>query len=242
MSPLLQSLIATFLVGAISLVGVVFLFAEWSKPLQTFSLSFAAGVLLATTFLEVLPEALAQSHDRHVFLAALAAMAGFFLLERLLHGLSALDSHIPPSRYLILIGGSLHNFVDGVVIATSFAINPALGVTTTVAVATHEIPRELADYGILLSGGFSRAVALWLNFLSGLTALLGPILCFSFNGAVEHHVAWLLGGTAGMFVYIAASDIIPELHHPQHRDSWMCAAPFFGGIALIMLLGVFLPG
>ena len=119
------------------------------------------------------------------------------------------------------------------VIAATFLVNPALGMATTVAVAAHEIPHEIADFGILLNSRFSRSTALLLNFLSGLVAVLGAVWCFWFEGMVDRHLSWFIAGTAGMFIYIAASDLMPELHHARDARTWLYAVPFFLGVALI---------
>lgn len=244
MAPLLPALGATLVVSAISLIGVVFLFAEWNERRSLLFVSFAAGVLLATTFLELLPEAVARHHDGgNFFIATLGAMGGFFLLERFLHGFHTHDegSHAAVSGHLILIGDTLHNFIDGVVIAATFLVDPALGLSTTLAVAAHEIPQEIADYGILLRSGFSRSRALLLNFLSGLSAVFGVLLCFVFREAIEASLSWFMAATAGMFIYIAASDLMPELHHSPTRHQWRFAVPLFLGMALIAALGAAVP-
>ncbi len=250
MSPLGLALIATFLVSATSLVGVVFLFAEWTERWAMMCVSFAAGILLATAFLDMFPQAVALSHgDGNFFIATLAAMAGFFLLERMLLGFHTHDdthdeahhSHARPTGYFVLIGSTVHNFIDGVVIAASFLVSPALGLSTTLAVAAHEIPHEAADFAVLLNARFSRSAALLLNFLSGLAAMVGALWCFSFEGVVERHVSWFLAATAGMFIYIAASDLMPELHHSRTRREWIYAVPFFVGVALIATLRTVLP-
>lgn len=243
MSPLEQSLVATFLVSAISLVGVVFLFGDWSERRAMLFMSFAAGVLLATAFLDMFPEAVERRQDDgNFFIATLAAMGAFFLLERFLLGFHTHDdSHAGPSGYFVLIGSTVHNFIDGVVIAASFLVSPTLGFTTTLAVAVHEIPHEAADFGILLSARFSRGAALLLNFISGLAAVLGALWCFAFQGLVERHLSWFLAATAGMFIYIAASDLLPELHRSHTRREWLYAAPFFVGVALIAAIGWLVP-
>jgi zinc and cadmium transporter len=240
MTPLVQSLIATFLVSAISLIGVFFV--RWSERVEEVLLGFAAGVLLATAFLDLFPEAVAHgAADRNIFTAALAAMVLFFVLERLIHSFHLHEeSHASASGYLILIGDGLHNMIDGIVIAASFLVSPELGITTTVAVSAHEIPQEIADYGILVRR-FSRARALLLNFVSGLTALAGAVLCWGFREVIEPHLGWALTGTAGMFIYIAASDLIPELHHVRRRGSWAHTLPLLAGIAVIALLVATLP-
>ena len=242
MSPLVLSLIATLLVSTISLVGVFVV--RWSERVEERLLGFAAGVLLATAFLDLFPEAVARSPgDTHVFAAALGAMILFFVIERLLHAFHLHEeSHAHASGYLILIGDGVHNLIDGVVIAASFLVSPELGLTTTLAVAAHEIPQEIADYGLLVSGRFSRQQALALNFASGLTAMIGVVLCWAFREMIEPHVGWALTATAGMFIYIAASDLIPELHHVRRRGSWAHTMPFFAGIVLIAFLAAAVPG
>jgi zinc and cadmium transporter len=201
--------------------------------------SFAAGVLLGSAFLELFPEALEQSHQdvAGLFLAPLVAMVAFFFLERWLHGFHEHDggSSRTPGM-LILIGDGLHNFVDGVVIAASFLASPGLGVATSLAVAAHEVPQEVADYAIL-ARGYTPRRALLLNFLSGLTALLGVFACFWVEDWVRAHLGTCLTATAGMFIYIAGADLIPELHH-QHRGrgGWLHTAPFLVGIAIVAAL------
>jgi zinc and cadmium transporter len=242
MPPVVQALLATLFVSAIALIGIVFFFREWNDRLSIGSLSFAAGVLLATAFLELLPEAVESGAGASIFTAALAAMIGFFLLERLIRGFHVHeDGHAVTSRYLILVGDGLHNFIDGVAIGASFLASPALGVATTLAIAVHEVPQEIADYGILVSGGFARRTALLLNFLSGLTAVVGAALCFVAEGFVLTHLAWFMAATAGMFIYIAGSDLIPELHHARLRANWMATIPFLVGVLLMGLLRVAMP-
>ena len=247
MSALASSLLANFLVSLISLVGIVFLFARrWSARRELALVSFAAGVLLSTALLELLPEAIEEGRSQgNVLWATLVAMVAFFFLERFIHGFHVHEEQEDHStaapRVLVLVGDGLHNFIDGVVIAASFIANPALGVATTAAVAAHEVPQEIADFGILTRGGYSRRRALVLNFLSGLTAVLGAVVVFAVGGAVEHHIAWFVAAAAGMFIYIAAADLLPELHHHRPREGegglhGLVGVAFVGGIAVIVLL------
>lgn len=268
MSPFAQALAVTFLVSAISLVGIVFVIGikEWSERVEIASISFAAGVLLATTFLHLLPEAVEHAEGAHVLGATLAAICFFFVLERGIHGLHG-DPHDPlaheplaheshphgphahggaaghrlVSRYLVLIGDSVHNFIDGVVIGAAFLADPGLGVATAIAVAAHEIPHELADYSILVSSRLGRFTALGLNFATALTALLGVVLCFAFESVVVGYLPWFLAATAGMFLYIAAAGLIPQIHHSPLRRSWLRTAPFFAGIALMATVAALFP-
>jgi zinc and cadmium transporter len=238
-----MSLIATFLVSAVSLIGVVFLFADWSDRRGMLCVSFAAGVLLSTAFLDMLPEAIEHRHDgANVFIACLIAMGAFFLLEHLLLGFHSHEERaVRSSGYFILIGCTLHNFIDGVVIAASFLVSPALGLATTVAVVAHEIPHEVADFGVLLRAGFHRSTALLLNFASGLAAMLGALWCLWFEHLVQARLSWFLAATAGMFIYIAASDLLPELHHSHAHRNWFYAAPFFVGVALMVTITMLIP-
>lgn len=239
MSVLAQALVATLAISLVSFVGVLFAFSKrWTEHSEMLLLSFAAGVLLSTVFLELYPEAIERAAgDAHVFAASLAAMIAFFFLERFLHGFHVHDEgRAVASRYMILIGDAVHNFVDGIVIAASFLAGPAVGIATTVAVVAHEIPQEIADYGILVRGKLPPRTALLVNFASGLTAVVGTLACLYFRDLVEPNIAWFLTATAGMFIYVAASDLIPELHAPEHRHRWIYTAPFLLGIVLMAVL------
>lgn len=256
MSPFAQALIATVLVGVISLTSIILALRQWSERLEIATLSFAAGVLLATAFLELLPEAVERGGGG-VLTAALVAFSFFFALERLIHGLHADQSEVSShdhahaghlhgserlvSRYLILVGDSVHNFIDGVVIAASFLADPALGVTTALAVLAHEIPHEIADFSILVASKLSRARAIALNLATALTALFGVVVCFSFQAFVQANVHWFMAATAGMFLYISATGLIPQIHHSAYRRSWICTGPFFGGMALMVLIAALVP-
>lgn len=234
MSPLVYALIATLLVSLISLIGVVLFVSTWSERLEVGALSFAAGVLLATTFLELLPEAIGAVGHSDILSATLASIVGFFLLERFLSWWHIHpDEHEGHAGFLILVGDGVHNFIDGVVIAAAFLVSPAAGLATTIAVAAHEIPHEMADYGVLIGSRFSRIKALTLNFLSGLTALLGVLACFLFRDIVEPNLPWFMAASGGMFIYIAAAGLIPELHHARWRNAWISTVPLLAGIALM---------
>src|SRR4029453_16793411 len=242
-SPLVASLVATFWVSTIALVGIVFLFTR--RPglrAETFLLSFAAGGLLATTFLQLIPEAAEPGHQEGTICpAALIAMIRFFFLERVLHGFHVHEeSHVVPSRYLILVGGGVRNFIDGVPIAAGSAASPELGLATTLAVTVHEVPQELADFSILISGGYSYGRALLLNFVAGLTALLGAYLFFALGDVVERHLAWFMTATAGMFIYIAGSDLIPQVNHHRAAPGALVYLPFLGGVVIIAALAAVL--
>jgi zinc and cadmium transporter len=242
MPPFLQALVATFAVSVLALAGIVLLFARRpSERLDLALLSFAAGILLATSFLELIPEAVARHRgEANVFIAALVAMIVFFLLEWYLHGFHSHSDephthHLASSGWLVLIGDGLHNFIDGIAIAASFAVSPELGLATTLAVAAHEIPQELADFGILVASGFTRERALLLNFTSGLTAVVGALVFFAAGPMVLEHLSWFMAATAGMFIYIGGADLIPQLHRHRGLSPWT-QVPFLAGALLIALM------
>lgn len=248
MSALAASLLATFGVSLLSFVGLVFVVRNWQERAEVRAIAFAAGVLLATTFLDLLPEALEHAGgDTAILGASLAAMVAFYYLERLIHGSHDHHGHEPhtghhhASRYFILVGDGIHNFIDGVAIAASFIVSPELGVLTTLAVAAHELPHEVGDYAILVRSGYSRGRALAYNFLSGLTAVLGAVAVFAAGDFVEAHLAWFIAAVAGMFVYIAAANLIPELHHQRVKGRFVYGLPFLAGVVAIVLLTTYLP-
>lgn len=244
MSALTSAVLANVIVSLVSLVGVVFVFARrFSAQGELALVSFAAGVLLSTALLELIPEALAEaSGEDGVLWATLLAMVGFFFLERYIHGFHGHEEQARPaaSRVLVLVGDGLHNFVDGVVIAAAFIVSPALGVATATAVATHEIPQEIADFGILTRGGYSRRRALLLNFLSGLAAVIGGLVVFALGAPASDNIEWFVAAAAGMFLYIAAADLLPELHRHGNQGGaasrGLVGACFVGGIAVVVVL------
>lgn len=237
MSDILVIILASLIVSLISFSGTLLLLIQ--KKLETLIphlVSFAAGIMLTTAILELLPESIeGATAEMNIFIPVLLGIVVFFFLERFViwfhhHH----ESHnFKPSTLLILIGDGVHNFIDGVAIAAAFITNPSLGIATTAAIAAHEIPQEIADFSILVSGGISKLRALFYNFVSGLTALLGAVIGFYFLERIEGSVPILLAFTAGMFIYIACSDLIPEMHKEfLHRRSWVQSIPFIFGIIL----------
>ena len=142
-----------------------------------------------------------------------------------------------PVSYLILISDSVHNFIDGLVIAASFIVNIPLGIVTSIAIALHEIPQEIGDFGVLVYGGFKRVKALFLNFLTAITVILGGIAGFFLAGEIGSSIVYLLPFAAGNFIYIAVSDLIPELRQEvAKRKSLAYLAVLLLGI--LIMLGV----
>lgn len=222
---ILYTILSVILVSLISLVGVITLSIK-TKRLNKFLIyliSFSAGALLGDTFLHLLPELIEKNNFTiQTSLYIILGIGIFFILEKFIHwqhchAHMSEENHIHPFAYINLVGDGLHNFIDGIIIATSYIISIPIGIATTIAVILHEIPQEIGDFGILLHSGFKKTKALLLNFASALFAILGAVIAlFSFN-IIKNIELILLPISAGGFIYIAGSDLIPELH--KHSES-----------------------
>ncbi|OGG30084.1 hypothetical protein A2973_02490 [Candidatus Gottesmanbacteria bacterium RIFCSPLOWO2_01_FULL_49_10] len=214
------------------------------QAITTSLLSFAAGAFIATSFADLLPEAVEQASDSHpVFLAAMAGLVAFFILERLLmrygfHGTHHEHAdHTESLPILVIVGDTLHNFLDGVVIALAFVANPALGLTTTLAVAAHELPQEIGDFTILLNQGWSRRRVLLVNVFQSLATVPGALIGYASGTALAGHLPLFLAAASGIFLYLGASDLIPELHHRAgHKHVFRVVAPLLLSIVLVVVL------
>ena len=219
MSPWSTSLISVFLTSLLSFVGVLFLVIRKKQLEQLifFLVSFAAGGLLGDAFLHLLPEAVEElGFGLEVSLAVLIGLLLFFALEKFIAWrhchVPTSKSHPHPLALMNLVGDGLHNFTDGVIIAASYLTSFPLGLATTLAVIFHEIPQEIGDFGVLVHGGFTKRKALLFNFLSALMAILGASLTLFLSNKLMISIELLIPFTAGGFIYIAGSDLIPELH------------------------------
>lgn len=225
----------TFLGSFLSLAGGVLLLSHinLANKISHYLYSFAAGVLLGTVFFDLLPEASEQAGEVNIFFWTLVGILSFFLLVRFIHWFHHHDNHPKdePSATvpLIVIGDSVHNFIDGVVIAASFMVSIPLGILTTIAVAVHEIPQEIGDFAILLRRGIKRSKVLWLNVLSAIASFAGAFLMYSMGDYLQGSLPIFLSVTAGFFIYIAASDLIPEIHKQDNQK-----VAFFESLLLIV--------
>lgn len=222
---MLLVIIFSLIGGLFSLIAGALLLTKQStaKKLAKYATPFAAGALLAAVFLDLLPEGIAEANPDTVLAATLAGVLLFFLLERFLrwfhhhhqhHGDSAKES----SKSLIIIGDTLHNALDGVAIASAFLISVPVGIVTTIAVAAHEIPQEIGDFGLLLKKGMSRKKVLLANAFSALSTTVLAVITYALGSADKLPIGVLLGLSAGFLLYIAASDIIPSIHE-ESKDS-----------------------
>ena len=190
-----------------------------------FLASFAAGDLLGAAFFDLLPEALheSESSKTNIHVWVLVGILLFFLLERYIHWFhhhEKHDEHIEESKGtipLIIISDTLHNFLDGVVIAATFLTSVPLGIVSTLAVITHEIPQEIGDFGLLLHKGMPKNKIIIVNVISAAVAFAGALLTYLFGNLLENYVAIFLALTAGFFIYIATSDLIPEINYERRR-------------------------
>jgi zinc and cadmium transporter len=218
---------------------------EILKKFVLFLVSFAAGALFGDAFIHLLPEAVERSgFTPAISLSLIAGILTFFVLEKIIcwrhcH-VETSEEHPHPFAWMNLIGDGFHNFIDGMVIAGSYLVNPQIGFATTIAVVLHEIPQEIGDYGVLIHGGFGRIKALFLNFAAQLSAILGALLILGLNLKTENLTAFLIPFTAGGFIYIAGSDLIPEMHKEMGtvRSAMQLLSLILGIALMLVLLGV----
>lgn len=243
MSPFYLSLFSALIVSAVSLVGIIFFLARISLGRLTLLLvSFAVGGLLGDAFIHLLPESFNSLDSNLASLLIISGLGLFFILEKILQWRHCHEpdshhrrSHVPA---LNLVGDSLHNLIDGMLISASFLINPHLGLTTTLAVILHEIPQEIGDYGVLIHHGFTHLQAIRFNFISALFSLLGVVLTFTLKSRISDFSLYLLPITAGGFIYLASSDLIPELHRHDPRILDSLKQILFMALGVLLMYGL----
>lgn len=242
----LYPFISVAIISLVSLVGVFALSIkeEILKKYLFVLVSLAVGGLLGDAFIHLIPEALEEmSNPTFAAIGVIAGILMFFVLEKALHWHHHdLPDNAPhPLGRLVLISDGAHNLIDGMIIGASFLISPEIGLATTLAVILHEIPQEIGDFGVLLHAGYTKSKALWLNFFSALLAFVGVVLAIALGNAVEEFSLWLLPITAGGFIYIAMSDLIPELHKTTNgsRNSFVQLLSITVGVlAMVALLAL----
>ena len=218
----IYGLLSVVIVSIVSLVGVLTfsLKQEDLRKILLYFVSFSAGGLFGDAFIHLIPQATEESgFGIHVSVPILLGIIFSFVVERFLQWRHC---HIPTSEehphsfvYMNLFGDAVHNFIDGLIIGGSYLASIPLGVATTLAVIFHEIPQEIGDFGVLIYGGFSKSRALFFNFLTALTAIFGAIVALSLGSLTQVFVPFLIPFAAGSFIYIAGSDLIPELRKEE---------------------------
>lgn len=242
--------VSTLLAGAASVLTAASLSLTLLAGIVDRLVSLSAGLLLGSAILNLIPEAFESHADVHALSwTLLAGIIGFFVLEKFAvlrhshhHEGDGHDHHhghdrdeAGPGGVIVLIGDSIHNFADGVMIAAAFMADPALGWITTLAIAAHEIPQEIGDFIVLLNAGYTRARALFFNLLSGLAAVVGGVGGYFALSRGEGLLPYVLMLAAASFVYVALADLVPGMHRETRRDGewfWQFAL-LLAGVAVI---------
>jgi len=259
LSNILYAFLSVIFISIISLVGVfaISLKERTLDRILFILLSFSSGSILGTAFLDLLPEAIHFLGEEHLSITVLYVtfgFVGFFFIERFiywfhghLHGpehRSKVDERLRVKKfvYLNLIGDGIHNLIDGMIIGASFLINIQTGLAATIAVFFHELPQEIGDFGVLVYGGFTRYKALFFNFLSALTAIIGVFLSNYFAMNIVNFFGYLLAFAAGGFIYLASSELIPEMQREEDLGrSLIQFILFILGIIFIIASGLLFP-
>lgn len=247
------------MLSVIAAAGFLLLPTESQEKALPHGISFAIGALLTVAFCGLIPQAFAAAAPAQLpdlSASILVGILGFFVLEKMLvwrhchaQGCAAHDDDHPPRKtadhhhgrrsagVFIIVGDSIHNFVDGVLIAAAFLTDPQLGIVSSLAVAAHEIPQEVGDFAILLHGGYSRRKALLYNVLSSLATVLGGVLAYLGLGSLHASLPYFLTLAASSFIYIAVADLIPSLHQKTDiKTSLQQIGCILAGVALILLM------
>lgn len=218
MTPAIYTIFSVIAVSLISLIGLATVFRNNNikRSLVGFLVSFSIGALLGDVFIHLLPELAEEGlFDLNISLTILGTILAFFVIEKYVHWhhhyTDAADGHAHPVVWTNILGDGVHNLIDGMVIAGAYLLDIQVGIATTIAVMLHEIPQEIGDFGILIYGGLTRNRALFYNFLSALTSLLGAVVVLTL-GTNEAWLPVLAAIGSGSFIYIALADLTPELH------------------------------
>ncbi len=240
----IYSLASVFIISLASFAGVFTLSLGVDKlhKILIYMISFAAGGLFGGAFVHLLPHAV-EEHGFSVWVSlfVLIGIATFFILEKVLHWrhchTPTCDDHPHTLATMNLVGDGVHNFIDGLIIGASFLISIPVGLATALAVLLHEIPQEIGDFGVLIYAGYSKGKALLMNFLIALTAFGGVIIALIVGSYVENISMFLIPFAAGGFIYIAGSDLIPELHKDVGlKRAFLQLITFSIGLGLMFLI------
>ena len=215
MTPLLWIILMTSVNGLIAFAGIFSLLISKKllNKLLLFLVSFSIGAMLGGAFFHFIPESFEKLSIIQISLLSLSGFSLFFIIEKYFHWhhchkSEGCEKH--PFTYLILFGDSIHNFIDGLIIAGSFIISIPFGILTSLLIISHEVPQEIGNFGVLVYGGYKKGKALFYNFLAQITSVIGGILGFFFLNLKEQTI-FLLPFAAGGFVYISINDLFPEI-------------------------------
>jgi zinc and cadmium transporter len=234
---------ASIVVSLVSFVGIISLLLKEDllNKILLLLISFSAGALIGGAFLHLIPEAVEKSPHGGVYLFIIVGFILFFILEKYLHWRHCHKGkcEIHTFTYLNLVGDGVHNFIDGLIIGSAFVVNINFGIATSFAIIIHEIPQEIGDFGVLIYGGLGRNKALFYNFLSAITAILGTVIGFALANVSDGFLKLLMPVAAGGFIYIASCDLIPELHKQQDiKKATLSMIVFILGVVFMYLAAV----
>jgi len=214
----LYTLISVIIVSLVSLIGIftISLNKNFKKALL-YLIGFSTGALLGDAFFHLIPESIESLTPLNASYLVVLGILVSFILEKFIHwhhchNTDGCEEHTKPFAYVNLFGDGLHNFIDGLIIASSYLVDIRIGIATTIAVILHEIPQEIGDFAVLLHAGIKKGKALFYNFLTALTAILGAIVALVLKNVIVNIETFLLPFAAGGFIYIASTDLLPELH------------------------------
>lgn len=240
----LYSIGSTLLISLVALIGIIFLgfHQEKLKKIVIYLVSFSAGALLGDVFIHLLPE-IAEGNN-FTLQSSLFILSGILfglITEKVIHRnhchMPITKDHVHHFAIMNLVGDFVHNIIDGLIIGASYMVSIPVGIATTLAVLLHEIPQEIWDFGVLIHGGMSKKRALLLNFLTGLSAIVGVIIALLINNYTHNITSFLIPFAAGSFIYIAGADLIPELHKENKTgQAILQILSFLIGIGVMMLL------
>lgn len=237
------SFVSAVIVSLVSLLGIATLWLrdDILKKILIYFVSFSAGAMLGDVFFHLLPEISENGISVEASAFVITGIASFLVLEKIIHWrhchIPISDEHVHPLAIMNLLGDLVHNFIDGLIIGASYIISVPVGIATTLAVILHEIPQELGDFGVLLHGGYTKAEATIFNFLTALTAIAGVAVTLALSRSVENLTMFIVPFAAGGFIYIAGSDLIPELHKEvDYKKSIVQIISFAFGAAVMLAL------
>lgn len=237
MSTLLWIIISTFIISMISLIGIITLSIKQKllDKIVLYLVAFSAGALIGGAFLHLIPESI-ELFGTNLFQYVIIGFIVFLFTEKILkwRHCHKLNCKIHTFAYMNLIGDAIHNFIDGIIIGASFVISHTLGVASAIAIAFHEIPQEIGDFGVLLHGGFKRKKAIFYNFMVSTTAISGGIIGYFLSSFIHGSTEYLLPFAAGGFLYIAASDLVPEIRKEEKMSKLLLNFIIFIAGILIM--------
>lgn len=228
------------------LFGGIFLLwrRSWSKVISVHSIPFAAGVMLTVALIDVLPEAIELTSPKSALTIALVVMVIAFFFEQFFMHLHHHEEHertVTSAVSLVIVGDTIHNFMDGVAIAAAYVVDPALGILIALATFLHELPHEMGDFGLMISAGWKNKGIILANLLSASASYLGAITVLVFSANIGDSLGFLLAISGGLLLYISTSDLLPQLNR-EHKDSpWHQAGLLLAGVLLMWFLAQVLP-